>query len=123
MFPPLAAGKEQAMRALSTRYRVTLLALATVLATAAAPSCPSAAVEAAPVSGPEQAKGSGGVGTPSGRPRDASAAPRHGPPQELNSTLAIFRILKQIQRFSGSALEALNPCFATVFFCKWPKSS
>jgi hypothetical protein len=37
--------------------------------------------------------------------------------------LAIFRILKQIQWFSGSGLEALSPCFATVFFCKWPKSS
>ena len=43
--------------------------------------------------------------------------------QGVSSTLAIFRILEQIQWFSGSALEALNPCFATVFFCKWPKSS
>src|SRR3954468_4356757 len=41
----------------------------------------------------------------------------------LSSTLAIFRIPKQIQWFSGSGLEALSPCFATVFFCKWPKSS
>src|SRR4051794_29886008 len=39
------------------------------------------------------------------------------------STLAIFRILEQIQWFSGSGLEALSPCFAMVFFCKWPKSS
>ena len=72
------------MLAVSTRYRVTLLALAAVLATAAAPSYPAAAVEAAPVSGPEQAQGSGGAGAPSGPPQDASAAPRHGPPQELN---------------------------------------
>src|SRR3954447_20591439 len=41
----------------------------------------------------------------------------------LSSTLAIFRVPKQIQWFSGSGLEALSPCFATVFFCKWPKSS
>src|SRR4051812_49831595 len=41
----------------------------------------------------------------------------------LSSTLAISRIPKQIQWFSGSGLEALSPCFATVFFCKWPKSS
>src|SRR3954462_5370395 len=31
--------------------------------------------------------------------------------------------MEQIQWFSGSGLEALTPCFATVFFCKWPKSS
>src|SRR3954449_6137413 len=43
--------------------------------------------------------------------------------QLLSSTLAISRIPKQIQWFSGSGLEALSPCFATVFFCKWPKSS
>src|SRR4051794_41951913 len=43
--------------------------------------------------------------------------------QALHSTLAIFRIPKQIQWFSGSGLEALSPCFATVFFCKWAKSS
>src|SRR4051794_21071564 len=42
---------------------------------------------------------------------------------DLNSTLAIFRIPEQIQWFSGSGLEASSPCFATVFFCKWPKSS
>src|SRR3954466_1024806 len=41
----------------------------------------------------------------------------------LSSTLAIFRIFEQIQWFSGSGLEALSPCFATVFFSKWPKSS
>src|SRR3954468_14589288 len=41
----------------------------------------------------------------------------------LSSTLAIFRIMEQIQWFSGSELEALSPCFARVFFCKWPKSS
>src|SRR3954447_9986092 len=46
-FPPLAAGKEKAMLAVSTRYRVTLLALAAVLATAAVPSYPAAAVGAA----------------------------------------------------------------------------
>src|SRR3954462_2404655 len=43
--------------------------------------------------------------------------------EALSSTLAIFRTPKQIQWFSGSGLEALSPCFATVFFCKWPKSS
>ena len=41
----------------------------------------------------------------------------------FSSTLAIFQILKQIQWFSGSGLETLSPCFAMVFFCKWPKSS
>src|SRR3954452_2406873 len=45
------------------------------------------------------------------------------PGARLSSTLAIFRIFEQIQWFSGSGLEALSPCFAKVFLCKWPKSS
>src|SRR3954471_24895285 len=46
-FPPLAAGKENAMLAVSTRCSVALLAVAAALAPPAAPFYPAAAVGAA----------------------------------------------------------------------------